>query len=136
VKQHPGLIFAGRATRAWSRDIGEGIGNVGYVRFPYWISLGNLAFWYIQNLVLVAIKVALIAIWLFGIAAIYAVQIVVFIVALPFAVVYAGQQQKRQHWLERHHYLVSLVEKYIEQTGDEQVDPDDFRAWAREQENK
>jgi hypothetical protein len=138
VKQHPELVFAGRATSAWSRDIGGAISNTlnGYFRFPRWISCSTVIFWYIANLAVGAFAVALIGIWLAGIVAILAAQIVVFIVALPFAAVYAGQEQKRQRKLERHNYVVYLVEKYIEQTGDEQVDHDAFNDWVIEQEDK
>jgi hypothetical protein len=101
------------------------------VGFPRWISLWNLAFWYIGNVVLALIKVALIAIWLYGVAAIWALQLLVFVCAMPWAITYAIQQQKRQHQLAR-----DLERQYYVERRDMQVSVDDFRAWVREQEGK
>jgi membrane protein implicated in regulation of membrane protease activity len=109
----------------------DGLSDIEWPRGLYVGCLGYLIITAFLIAVWVAGFVICIAWWAFLQFHVWGLQILVLIVAAPFAVIYALQRQKRQHQLAR-----ELECQYYAERGNAQVSVDDFKAWVREQENK
>jgi hypothetical protein len=97
MQQHPGLIFAPDLSRRINYTMGRWFDGLGDISWPQGLYVGCLGYLIITAFMIaiwIAGFVAGIAIWAFLMFHVWAFQIAVIIVAMPFAVAYALYQRR------------------------------------------